>query len=520
MMNLQQHYDKNETHPSSLHITFLMKFNFTDVELSFEETEVLKQLAQSGEIQEDFVSPDRMTREKVRSSISWLEKKNLIAVRLVDNIQFVPGKEASGYDRNGLPELVIYRKLSEVGNMSINEVYRILGDESGRIAIAQLSRLGIKPLNGILIKTDSGIEKVLIDRQSALRKIVHGQENFSEGEKEQVELLLKRSGMIEKKLRKIRFVSINDLGRETVGKLGESSGIGQLTKDIILNGSYKEKGFRSYDLNMPGIMVHKNTAHPLRILINEVRQIFISLGFEEIRDNYIESAGWNMDALFIPQNHPARDMQDTFFLENSGLRLDIEDINLFRRIGRIHEHGFKGYSGWGYRWSMEEAEKLLLRTHTTASTMRHLHKFPDKEQALFSVDRIFRHESMDWKHLSEFHQVEGVIHSPNATLQTLKWILRKFYRELGFDNVELIPSYYPYTEPSMGVVVEINGKEVEMGGSGIIRPEVNRMMGLKHNVIAWGLGLERLAMLYYDIDDVRKIYNSDLNWLQNYRIKL
>ncbi len=504
----------------SKHITFLMQYDFTDVELSYEESEVLRHLAHSGEMKEENISPGGMAREKVRSSISWLEKKNLITVRLEDNIQFIPGREAHGYEEKGLPELVIYRKLAGNRQMSIDEVNSILGDASGKIAIAQLSRLGIKPVNGFLKDTDSNIEKILNDRQSALHKIILGQENFTEGEKEQVDLLLKRSGMIEKKTQKIRFVSINKLGSETVSNLGDSSGIGQITRDIILDESYREKGFRSYDLNMHGISVKKNTEHPLRTLINEVRQIFISLGFEEIRDDYIESAGWNMDALFIPQNHPARDMQDTFFIENHWKNPDEEDIKLFRKIGNVHEHGFRGYSGWGYKWSPEEAEKYLLRTHTTASTMRHLHKFPKKDQALFSVDRIFRHESMDWKHLAEFHQVEGVIHSPKATIQTLKWVLRKFYTELGFDRVELIPSYYPYTEPSMDVVVEINGKEMEMGGSGIIRPEVNRMLGLKHNVIAWGLGLERLAMLYYDLDDIRKIYNSDLSWLQNYRRKL
>lgn len=489
------------------------------MELSQEETEVLKVLSGSGELSEEEIQVKQLGQERIRSAISWLQKKELIDVRVQESIDIIVSQEAKKYDINGLPEVVLFNILKNSGTVSLDDIYKNMGETTGKIAVAQLSRLGLRPVNGTLSLEHHDIFQILETRQETLHKAVMGNNEYSESEREQLDLLLKRSGLLEKKPRKTRFAKINKNGIEIIQEISGVAGIGQLTSDIIRNESYRESGFRSYDLNLPGIKVQRNTEHPLMMLINQIREIFVSLGFQEIRDDFIEKAGWNMDALFIPQNHPARDMQDTFFvdMEKPSTR---EDKNLFRKIGKIHESGFPGYSGWGYKWSMKEAEKLLLRTHTTASTMRHLHNNPTKEQALFSVDRIFRHESMDWKHLAEFHQVEGVVYSKNATFQTLKWILRKFYGELGFDNVELIPSYYPYTEPSMDIVVEINGKEVEMGGSGIIRPEVNRMLGLKHNVIAWGLGLERLAMLYYGLDDIRKIYNSDLRWLQSYNIKL
>ncbi len=155
-----------------------------------------------------------------------------------------------------------------------------------------------------------------------------------------------------------------------------------------------------------------------------------------------------------------------------------------------------------------------MRTHTTVNTIRYLYNNRNPPQYIFSIEKVFRHESVDWKHLSELYQIEGAVYARDANLSTLKWLLREFYSRLGFNKIRLIPSYYPYTEPSMDVVVEINGKEVELGGSGIFRPEVTGPIGLKYPVLAFGLGLERLAMIYYGLTDIRDIYNSDIEWLK------
>ncbi|MGC8609537.1 MAG: phenylalanine--tRNA ligase subunit alpha, partial [Thermoplasmata archaeon] len=231
---------------------------------------------------------------------------------------------------------------------------------------------------------------------------------------------------------------------------------------------------------------------------------------------YIEYALWDMDSLFIAQDHPARDLQDTFYVSTSNMP-EVENPEIEDSIKRIHERGSGKYSGWGYRWSHDKAMELVLRTHTTVNTARYLYKSAPPK-AIFSVEKVFRHESVDWKHLAEFHQIEGAVYSRDANVSTLKWMLRNFYSRIGFDEIKLIPSYYPYTEPSIDVIVNIDGKEVELGGSGILRPEVGRILGLKAPVIAWGLGLERLAMMYYDLTDIRQLYNSDFDWLQTYRI--
>ncbi|EQD78876.1 phenylalanyl-tRNA synthetase, alpha chain, partial [mine drainage metagenome] len=242
-------------------------------------------------------------------------------------------------------------------------------------------------------------------------------------------------------------------------------------------------------------------------------------GFTEMRGHYVEYTGWNMDALFIPQDHPARDLQDTFYLE-SKFKPEFEHPEILDIVSRSHERGVRSYNGWGYKFNLKEAQRLVLRTHTTVSTIRSLYENHEPPVAIFSVEKVFRHESVDWRHLAELHQVEGAVYAKDANLSTLKGLMRHFYHELGFDDLEFIPSYYPYTEPSMDVVATLDEKEIELGGSGIFRPEVTIPVGLKYPVIAWGLGLERLAMILYGLKDIREIYNSDIDWLRNFQVRI
>ncbi len=490
------------------------------MELSEAESNILKILENGSEIEENQILKEGETPEAVRSAVSWLEKKGLIEIKFKENYEIVPGEDAGRFSKAGLPEMRIFEMLMERKELKIEEIMDALGEKDGKIAMAQLAKLGLRPSDGKLKwVNDEKIYEKLKERQNILKAISEGKEIAGEN-KGEIENILKRPGLIEKKIKRIRILKINEMGLQALKELNEEKTIGELTPELISSGAYKNFKFRSYDLNLPGERKERSGYHPLNVLIEEIRQIFASMGFQEIRDQYVEYTGWNMDALFIPQNHPARDMQDTFYLETGEEKIRDEYLKLFERAGKIHKNGTQGYTGWGFDWSIDEAKKKVLRTHTTASTMRALWKEPGVEKAVFSVDRVFRHESVDWKHLAEFHQVEGAIYSKNANLQTLKWLLRKFYGSLGFDSIELVPSYYPYTEPSMDVVVKIDGREVEMGGSGVIRGEVREILGLKYPVIAWGLGLERLAMLYSDLKDIRGIYNSDLEWLRNYRIRV
>ncbi|MGB9635949.1 MAG: phenylalanine--tRNA ligase subunit alpha, partial [Thermoplasmata archaeon] len=223
----------------------------------------------------------------------------------------------------------------------------------------------------------------------------------------------------------------------------------------------------------------------------------------------------------VPQDHPARDMQDTFYLENPE-KIPVSNEEWIEKVRAVHENGGEtGSEGWGYRWSMEEAEKALLRTHSTVNTIRYLAEHPDKEVKVFSIARVFRNENIDATHLPEFMQIEGIVVEENASLAMLIGILREFYKRVGFYKVKFHPAYFPFTEPSLEVYTEVDGKILELGGAGIFRPEVVRPFGVRRNVLAWGLGLERLAMIKYQFETLPDIYSNKLEILRKpYSAKL
>jgi phenylalanyl-tRNA synthetase alpha chain len=149
------------------------------------------------------------------------------------------------------------------------------------------------------------------------------------------------------------------------------------------------------------------------------------------------------------------------------------------------------------------------------NTIQYLAEHPNEACRVFSVDRVFRKEAIDRTHLPEFHQIEGIIMEEGANLQMLVTTLKTFYAKMGYPEVRVRPAYFPYTEPSLEIEVKWRGKWLELGGAGIFRPEVTEPLGIATPVLAWGMGLERLAMLVLGLDDIRQLYISDLEWLRN-----
>jgi phenylalanyl-tRNA synthetase alpha chain len=489
------------------------------MDLSPNEITVLKLIREQikdGKILENELAADGLNEREISSSISWLEKKGLVKIETIYEERITIGAEGKKYLADGLPEVRLLKMLEAVGPSTIEETLKDLGKETGKIAITQFSKLGVKPRSGVLdITGNTAVSANINARQTALESITSGNVNV---DNDILDNFRSRGDILEIKRIGSRIVSLTREG-ETL-KLPDSSEmqIEEIDREVITSGVWKDRSFRKYDLESPVEAFRGASVHPITYLIENVKRIFLELGFSEIKGHYVEYAGWNMDALFIPQHHPARDMQDTFYVEVDR-KMEFENEEILPTVKRAHERGIKGYRGWGYAWSEDEARRTLLRTHTTVNTIRYLYKHKDPPVAVFSIEKAFRHESVDWKHLAELHQIEGVYYGKDASVSSLKWLIREFYSRLGFKEVRLIPSYYPYTEPSMDVVAIINGKEVEMGGSGLFRPEVTVPLGLKEPVIAWGLGLERLAMMYYGISDIREIYNSDLRWLQSYRFR-
>ena len=296
--------------------------------------------------------------------------------------------------------------------------------------------------------------------------------------------------------------------------LEEVTRIAEITPELLQSDAWRDAEFRPYDVSLEASMPRSGRSHPMQALIERIRSIFLEMGFSELVDDYVQTAGWNMDALFIPQDHPAREMQDTFYLERpKSIKLDKK---LLKDWKAIHEHGGNTEStGWGGEFSEEISQKGLLRTHTTVNTIQYLAQNPTEPCRMFAIDRVFRKESIDRTHLPEFHQIEGIIMEPEANLGMLVSTLKTFYKKMGYPEVRVRPAYFPYTEPSLEVEVKWRGKWLELGGAGIFRPEVTEPLGIKDPVCAWGMGLERLAMLVLGLDDIRQLYISDLEWLRN-----
>ena len=483
------------------------------------EARVLKFLASNligkKSIRENEIISPGLNEREVSSAISWLEKKELIKVEKKEHYSYALTDEGERFLKDGLPEERAYDIAAETGTISPADIMKALGPKDGKIALAQLSKLGMKPSGGVIDVKGQESSRDVFKRRMAFLSSLPGS---ASSDPELLDHFRKREDILAERKRTERVIAITDLGMELAGKVTTEDLISEITPEMLQTGSWKGRNFRRYDLGAPVERINSAVFHPLTFLIEKVRRIFLDMGFTEMTGHYVEYAGWNMDSLFIPQDHPAREMQDTFYLD-SDKKVPFEDEEVLKVFKDVHEKGIKDYTGWGYKWDQQKAKQLVLRTHTTVSTIRYLYNHKESPQAAFSVEKVFRHESVDWKHLAELHQIEGTYYAKDANLSTLFWLMKEFYGRLGFHDLKFIPSYYPYTEPSLDVVVKINGKEMELGGSGVFRPEVTRPLGLKEPVVAWGLGLERLAMIYYGFEDIREIYRTDIDWLRKFPLK-
>ncbi len=323
-----------------------------------------------------------------------------------------------------------------------------------------------------------------------------------------------------------------------------------LTSDMVVAGrsssgaaaaaaaSWRDATFKEYNWKAMGQPTCGGTLHPLLKVREEFRNIFLEMGFSEMPTNrFVESSFWNFDALFQPQQHPSRDAHDTFFLKEPARTLSIP-ADYVERTRESHERG-AGSDSLGHRcaWSEDEARKNILRTHTTAISSRVLYNAAQKmllaaaqEESgggrgevegtfkpikCFSIDRVFRNETLDATHLAEFHQIEGLVADYNLTLGNLVGMLREFFRKLGMTKLRFKPAFNPYTEPSMEVFAYHEGLQrwMEVGNSGVFRPEMLRPMGLDERVtvIAWGLSLERPTMIKYQVSNIRDLFGHKVD---------
>ena len=242
------------------------------------------------------------------------------------------------------------------------------------------------------------------------------------------------------------------------------------------------------------------------------------MGFEEVTSPPIEVNFWNCDALFMPSDHPARGIHDIFYLKGSVKKEEVAREEEWERIKQTHENGWKtGSTGWGH-WDPKLALRLILRSQTTAVSARYLSilKPEDLPKKIFTIDRNYRPDRIDSTHLPEFNQCEGIVVAENVNLRHLIGYIKAIAEAFGIKEVKFQPAFFPFTEPSVvGYIKHPKLGWIEALPGGIFRPEVVQPLGLKVPVLAWGLGIDRLAMVALDIDDIRMLFTHNLNWLRN-----
>ena len=487
------------------------------------ERKLLQVMSKKNEAElEDLVSDSGLTVDQIRRSVEWLKEKNLIEVKMSEIKLISLGKEGQSAKQNGLPEKRLVENLKSGESVELSELPKKIDLNQDELSAA----LGYaRSENWIKIfKKDN---KVMISKEEdnptsrieeLLNKISEPTEltSFTSEEQEILRALVKRPDYILYEIVKKTRIKITKNGLEIANNIKEDNYIDVLTPKMLESGEWRNNTLRPLNVESPAPTIYSGKKHPVRIFIDEVREIFVSLGFQEVEGSIVQSSFWNFDALFTPQDHPAREIQDTFYIENEESSLKVDE-QILKNVEEVHKNGANtGSKGWRYNWNIEQARRMVMRTHTTCVSVRNLADNKPDEARVFSVGRVFRNEKVTFKNLVEFHQIEGIVVGKDVTLRDLMGLLTKFYKKLGFDQIKFWPSFFPYTEPSLQSMVYHKGlgKWIELGGMGIFRPEVTKPLGVDNPVLAWGSGLERLVMLRYGIDDVRKLYENDLDWLR------
>ena len=494
-------------------------------ELHIYEKKVLKELESNENITpEEIAQNTSMDIKSVMSAAGSLASKNIIDVK--KDVEEVISLSKDGLDKavNDLPERRILKVLSGQKELEMADLATLAGLDKKEvgIAIGWLRRKNWANIDkGIVKITDTGMEdseslgddEKLLNELSKRKEII--KDSLPKGLISGFKKLNDRKNMLNIKKNTSHSFKLLDKGQKILDHgftIQEQAT--QLTNAQLKEGAWKNLQYRPYDINAEAPKVYAGKMHPLRKIIEEIREIFFNLGFVEENGNVVDSAFWNFDSLFQPQDHAAREMQDTFYLKNP-LTCDLPDSELVEAVRGVHEDGADtGSTGWLYNWDTDIAKQSVLRTHTTGISTKHL-AFNEPPFKMFSVGRVFRRETFDYKHLPEFHQVEGIVGAPGVNYQNLLGILKEFYKQLGFE-VRFRPAYFPYTYLSTECEVYLEEKEawIELGGSGMFRPEVLAPLGVDVPVLAFGLGIERLAMIRYDISDIRMLYKSDIKWLR------
>jgi phenylalanyl-tRNA synthetase alpha chain len=495
------------------------------------ERSILPSLSEHARSAEELAQTTHLALIEAQRAVLWLANKEL-ATTTVSSEEFVSlGTNGISAQEKGLPERRALQALGTrqrmsaeeltkntitsgeinivIGALKAQEAVTISKDEQGLI-------ISITEKGQSLLATGWGIEQ-FFQRSFPVRL-----QDLSAQEKKWYEQLKSRKDYVVLSTKKTLTAALTKKGREVQEALQstkEEELVEQLTPALLASKGWKNKAFRPYDVSSNVPRVTRGRIHFVNEAIRYAKKLWLDMGFVEMTGNHVQTAFWDLDALFVPQDHPARQMQDTFYLEEPS-KGTIREQELYERVKRVHQNGADtGSKGWRTPYESGKAMLNLLRTHTTVLSAQTLARTTKEgiPAKYFSVGKVYRNESLDWKHLFEFHQLEGIVIDPKANLRELKGYLEQFYRNMGFEKIRIRPAYFPYTEPSVEIEIYHEEKQqwIEMGGAGIFRPEVTKtLLGVEVPVLAWGLGLERIISPYYGITDIRELYSNDIEQLR------
>ncbi|QGR19404.1 phenylalanine--tRNA ligase subunit alpha [Stygiolobus azoricus] len=281
-----------------------------------------------------------------------------------------------------------------------------------------------------------------------------------------------------------------------------------ITPEILRSGEWKKIPIKEYNVEAEPPFYPLAKKHFFKEFLERLRDVMIELGFTEVNGNYVELEFYNFDLLFQAQDHPAREIHDSFMIEGKG---EVKDEKLIERVKEMHK------KGWKYEWDESVALRLVLRSQTTSVTSRVLSSNPKPPIRTFTIGKVFRPDSIDATHLIEFHQLDGLIIENGFTFRDLLGVLKEIFYQIGIKEIKFKPAYFPFTEPSVEVYGRIEGLGwIEMSGAGLLRPEILQAVGINSDAGAWGIGIDRLAMLLFGLKDIRLLYANSIEFLRTF----
>ena len=469
-----------------------------------------------------------LDKTTVLRAIGFLKNKGLVESEDSEKKVVILGILGINYLKKELPERVLLNKLTEKKVVPIGEIKNVCGlnDNESKSALGTLKKkalVEIKQGKLYLNAKPSEIKNKMIE-ELFMEKLPMDFDNVADLDKLAFENLKGRKEIVEVELQKLMKIKLTDLGMK-ISKMNLNENLLEaLTPKILKQNSWKGKKFRRYDLSSPVPRIYGGKRHFTNQAKDYAKSIWLEMGFKEMSGNLVETGFWVFDSLFTAQDHPVREMQDTFYLKDLKGKLPTRCKNkkdcMLHNIQRAHEGGVDESKGWQYNWNEENAKKVLLRTHTTSLSARKLRELRDTKEfpaKYFALGKCFRNETVDWSHGFEFNQTEGIVVDENANFRQLLGYLTQFYKKMGFEKIRIRPAYFAYTEPSLEIDVfhPVHKKWVELGGAGMFRPEVTIPMFGRHiPVLAWGQGFDRIITEFFGINDLRDVYKNDLNKLR------